>query len=130
MSKPSENMNNVPDGFRHLSRGLLSRASILVLLVPITAMSGVTNTDIAGVPPQPTEPAKSTSPGAAYQLRCWQDGRLLFEESHVALPQSDSANYRIKLAATDRRGQPIYIAETANATCLISKPPAERGWGK
>lgn len=58
-----------------------------------------------------------------YRLRCWQHGRLLFEEDDIALPP-DGSRYTLKLAGTDRDGRPLYVAETLNATCLVRHAPA------
>lgn len=51
-------------------------------------------------------------------MRCWQQGRLLFEENLAALP-ADGTRYTLKISGTDRDGRPVYVAETGNATCLI-----------
>jgi hypothetical protein len=92
--------------------------------LPLAAMAGVTT---GGAPPEPPSRAAPAAPSTAgtpkantgsYQVRCWQYGRLLFEENHIALPVGNG-RYGIKLAGTDPRGKPIYIADTDNATCLI-----------
>lgn len=60
-----------------------------------------------------------------YLLRCWQYGRLLFEERDVQLPADISAG--LKLRGTDRNKQALYVTDTGNATCLIRHvPPASR----
>jgi hypothetical protein len=102
MSKPS-------DGRRFLAA--------LVLLLPLLAGGAVT----VGVPARPaaTEPPPPT-PGL-YQIRCWQHGRLLFED-RIRLPD-DGAAYGIRLSGTDRNGKPMYVAETRNATCLVRQAP-------
>ena len=58
-----------------------------------------------------------------YQIRCWQHGRLLFEENQVTLP-ADGARQAVKISAADRDGRPIYVAATDGATCLI-RPSGE-----
>ncbi|MBI3154134.1 MAG: hypothetical protein HYZ20_01855 [Burkholderiales bacterium] len=69
-----------------------------------------------------TDPVRDTAAGArpdgGYQIRCWQHGRLLFEENRVSLP-AEGTRQALKISATDRDGRPIYIAGTDNATCLI-----------
>jgi hypothetical protein len=65
--------------------------------------------------------------GGGYQIRCWQYGRLLFEENRVTLP-ADAARYGIKMAGTDRRNKPIYVADTRNATCLIRSAVESPPW--
>jgi hypothetical protein len=59
-----------------------------------------------------------------YQIRCWQQGRLLFED-RITLPR-DAAAYRICVSGTDRNGKPMYLAETHDATCLMRVVPDER----
>jgi hypothetical protein len=90
----------------------------LVLLAPLLAVGAVT----IGAPP-PARPAGSEPPPTPglYQIRCWQHGRLLFED-RITLPD-DGAAYGIRLSGTDRSGKPMYVAETRNATCLIRQAP-------
>jgi hypothetical protein len=89
----------------------------LMLLVPVLAVGAVT----VGAPARPgaTEPPPP-APGP-YQIRCWQHGRLLFED-RITLPD-DGAAYSIRLSGTDRTGKPMYVAETRTATCLIRQAP-------
>jgi hypothetical protein len=90
-------------------------AAVLVLLVPVLAIGAVTVGAPAPARPAATEPPTPV-PGL-YQIRCWQHGRLLFED-RIRLPE-DGAAYGIRLNGTDRYGKPIYVAETRNATCLV-----------
>ncbi len=94
----------------------VAAAAALALLLPPAAQAGITAAD--GV--------ESLKQGH-YQIRCWQQGRLLFEENNISLP-ADSAKYGIKMNGTDRNGKPIYVADTANATCLIRSVDDERAW--
>lgn len=123
MFKPSDN-EQAP--LRSLVSGLLSRASILALLVPISALSGVSTTNLPEAA-KPVVTEKVTKAPGTYQIRCWQDGRLLFEEGHVSLP-ADSGQYGIRMSGSDRNGRPIYVAETRNATCLIRASNEDRVW--
>jgi len=72
-------------------------------------------------------------PARGYQLRCWQYGRLVFEENGVRLDPNDgardasAAGGRQRLRVRDREGQPIIVTETANATCLLRAERADRG---
>ena len=77
-------------------------------------------------------PSAAPAPKAAqrvtagpWQVRCWQDGRLLFEENGVSLP--DTAQYPTLIAGADRQGRRLYVAETRNATCLLRQAAADRG---
>lgn len=113
----------------------------LLLSAPLCALAGVNTTGpatrpAAGAKAEPSteiRPAQKSAatapakPGGPYQIRCWQYGRLLFEENLAALP-ADNTKYSIKVAGSDRKGQPMYVAETSNATCLIRSAPGERAW--
>ena len=97
----------------------------LALLAPICTLAGVAPTDSPlAVRPGATEKLMKAS---TYQIRCWQYGRLLFEENQVVLA-ADNAQYTLKIAGTDRKGQPLFVAETKNATCLIRSAVDERAW--
>lgn len=99
-------------------------AAALACLVPLGALAGITggNSNEAARAPSVTSASSgdktAKTPPGTYQIRCWQEGRLLFEENQVALP-ADSTRYGVKMAANDRNGKPIYVADTRNATCLI-----------
>ena len=69
-------------------------------------------------------PVVERKPVAApgYQVRCWQYGRLLFEERGVEL---DSAHTQgLKLSGLDGRKLPVMVTDTGNATCLLRRTPA------
>lgn len=103
-------------------------ALALALLLPLPALCGVTSID--SPVPETSLPTAVDKSAGTYQIRCWQLGRLLFEENHVALP-ADLARQGLKLSATDRHGRPIYLTDTANATCLIrSGQNDERPWSR
>lgn len=89
------------------------------LLAPLLVVSGVVGTD-------PGRAGVAGKPAAnGYTLRCWQEGRLILEEQHVTLPPGvDGASTRLQLI--DRHQQPIVVAETKNATCLVKARPPER----
>ena len=93
-----------------------------VFWMPLLAVSGIVGTD-------PGRAGAIGKPAAGgYTLRCWQDGRLILEEQHVTLPPSvDGASTRLQVI--DRHQQPIIVAETKNATCLVKARPPERPKG-
>jgi hypothetical protein len=89
---------------------------LLALLAPALVTAGVVGTEILG---------KGGTRPAGYTLRCWQEGRLILEEQHVSLPPMvDAASTRLQVL--DRQQQPMIVAETRNATCLVKARPAER----
>jgi hypothetical protein len=95
------------------------------LFVPTAGTAGVTpgESDDVTVVPAPDKEV----PRPSYQVRCWQFGRLLFEENNVSL-NLDGGPYTPKLQGTDGKGGPVYVAETKNATCLIKPVASERSW--
>ena len=104
---------------RLLAAGLLA-AIAGVLLLPMWGLAGTIATDEAPVAERPAAP-----PSGRFQVRCWQHGRLLFEERDVDLAGETLAG--LKLRATDRQRQPVLVTDTGNATCLIrSSPPPYR----
>jgi len=128
--------------------GRLAAIVLFALLAPVVAIGGVT-LQAPDTPPQPVPPAAGVIAGAAasapvvtpvrpstvqvrppapglYQIRCWQHGRLLFED-RISLP-ADAAAYGIRVSGTDRDGRPMYVAETNNATCLVRIANDERSW--
>jgi hypothetical protein len=74
----------------------------------------------------PATPTTTAAPGL-FHLRCWQHGRLLFEETRVSL-RASGAIYNIRITGSDRHQQPLYVAETQNATCLIRQEPPQKRW--
>lgn len=59
--------------------------------------------------------------GAKYQFRCWQYGRLVFEESRDSL-LADSA----KVVTVSRGGEPgetVQVLDLMSSTCVLSVAP-------
>ena len=56
-------------------------------------------------------------------LRCWQDGVLIVNESRVA-PAAEPFPYALKFPSKSAGGLPMYLTAFSSATCLI-KPVAE-----
>jgi hypothetical protein len=104
-----------------------ARLAALTLCAPIWALAGVTTTEPTELANQAPAADKTLSVAGSYQIRCWQYGRLLFEENQFTLA-IDASQYSLKLSGTDRNGQPIYVAETKSATCLIRHARDERAW--
>lgn len=71
----------------------------------------------------PPPPVPRTTLESGYQVRCWQYGRLLFEERAIQL--GAEAPGGVKLQGTDARRQPLMVTDTGNATCLIRRIPAK-----
>ena len=97
----------------------------LIAAVLVMLLSPWLNSATAGVDPEERKNAFDSAPKTAapakaplYQVRCWQNGRLLFEENEIQLPP-DLAAAGLKLRGTDRSKRPVYLADTQNATCWV-----------
>jgi len=98
------------------SPGITALSMVLLLVVPVMASSGVSR-----IEPRATSPGSADAQvaGSSYEMRCWQQGRLVFEQNLVELPSSDGTPYTLRVSGADRDGRPVYVAETTNATCLL-----------
>lgn len=108
---------------RALARFPALALALATMLAPMIATAGVSPLEAGPL----VTPSPKPSPRAAglWQIRCWQDGRLLFEENGVSLP--DHVEYPTLISGADRQGRPIFVAETRNATCLIRPAVVDRG---
>ena len=128
MSKPNESR---PGRAKQLGirlaavSGVALVAAIGALQLPLGASAGVAaaGTDdrvVSQLPPTPAPPvaaaASSQRATGTYQLRCWQYGRLLFDEGPVTL--GAEARQGAKLVAIDRRGAPLIVTDAGGTTCL------------
>lgn len=69
--------------------------------------------------------AASKAEPTRYSMRCWQYGRLLFDETLAQLPPETEAT-TIKLQGADRAHATYHLLDTRTAVCLV-KPAADRG---
>ena len=67
------------------------------------------------------EKSFTAGPPRAYLLRCWQHGRLLFEEEIAEAPE-DKAQVRMRLAGPAHTN--ITLIDTGTGFCLV-RPGAE-----
>lgn len=89
---------------------------VLLLAMPVVASSGVAGTESREAP---RSEAYQPAPEAPYnyEMRCWQHGRLMLEQTLRELPADD--RHPMRESGSDRHGHPVYVAEAGNATCLI-----------
>jgi hypothetical protein len=87
-------------------------AALSLLLLTALAVAADESRNPLDATPSARAPAEPL-----YVMRCWQYGRLLFEERDLTQPPEISAG--LKLRGTDRNRQPVYVTDTGNATCLI-----------
>ena len=71
-------------------------------------------------PPAPAAPVRKAS--GTYQLRCWQYGRLLFDEGPVTL--GAEARQGAKMVGTDRNGGALFITADLGGTTCLARPSA------
>ena len=97
-------------------------AALGLLAASINAAAGV----IEAERQREVAPVKKTPP--VLLLRCWQEGRLLFEEPLASVPAETRKNAR--LSVVDRNGQTLHVIHMAGATCLVRSTPAEEYRGE
>jgi hypothetical protein len=123
MSKPSESTLRLRAG---VLAGVLATGALL-LTAPAGAALRIADARLPRAVGAELDPGAGVAGGElVYQLRCWQNGLLLFQENLARLPANASDGLR--LSGTDRNHRPIYLAETRNATCLIRSVVPERSW--
>ena len=116
---------------RHQGLGIM--LGVLVTSMPWMAQAGVVETELklakSGLLDKgPEVKAKPDVTGSInYQLRCWQYGKLIFEEDNLSPPPDTRVVYKLTLRERDARRSPVHLLETLNATCLIqpSRGPKE-----
>jgi hypothetical protein len=115
-------MSNRNDAVSWLTPAALAVALVgtLVAITPQPADAGKVDAPPQALPPE----REAAATDGTYQLRCWQYGRLLFEERALVLATDMVEG--LKLSGTDRRRQPVLVTDTGNATCLIRRAPAPR----
>ena len=109
-------------------RRAVALAAATCCLLPLlagTTQAGVTPEDRKNGFDAATAAAASQPKGTLYQVRCWQEGRLVLEENDVQFP-NDLTAQGLKLRGHDKQRRPIYLADTKNATCIVKGMPAER----
>ena len=87
---------------------------------PVGAAAGATDRVAPPPPPAPPAVVARRTPGT-YQLRCWQYGRLLFDEGPVTL--GPEAREGAKMVALDRNGAAVIVTEAGEATCIARPSP-------
>lgn len=127
MYKPNDSR---PDSKEQRIHGLaaltglaLVTATGILLQLPLGATAGIAsgagNRNPTDLPPSTAAPNQK-APGT-YQLRCWQYGRLLFDEGPVTL--GAEARQGARLVAIDRHGAPLIVTDAGGTTCL-ARPSA------
>jgi hypothetical protein len=109
--------------YKPAERAAALTLALAAMLAPTLAAAGVSTLEGGPAAAPGAKPAPRTA--GSWQIRCWQEGRLLFEENGISLP--DATQYSAVIAGADRQGRPVYVAETRNATCLIRQAVADRG---
>jgi hypothetical protein len=95
----------------------------MLLQLPQGATAGIASSEAdrnASHVPRSTAASNQKAPGT-YQLRCWQYGRLLFDEGPVTLGAETRQSAR--LVAIDRHGVALIVPDAGGTTCL-ARPSA------
>ena len=98
----------------------LVAATGMLLQLPFEATAGIAPGDgdriASNIPPSTAAPnQKAQKAPATYQLRCWQHGRLLFDEGPVTL--GAEARQGSRLVAIDRHGAALIVTAAGETTC-------------
>jgi hypothetical protein len=102
--------------FRHRDIVLLGAVlGIFAAMVCAPAHAAVIDGAAAGTATAQAAASAQTAP--RYHLRCWQNGRLLFEQAVASLP-ADVGRSSTRLQAKDGTQEPVIVYETRNATCM------------
>ena len=66
--------------------------------------------------------------GAGPTLRCWQYGRLVLEESGVALPSAEKGMKPLVFPRQEGRADSVYVFDLNQGMCTITgtAPPSDR----
>jgi hypothetical protein len=81
------------------------------------AQAGVSSTDV----PAPENKAKSSSVREqVYQIRCWQEGKLLFEESDWVLTPEQAKQIMVR-AKKQKADTGVLVIELRNSICLLKQ---------
>ena len=137
MSKPNESLPGRAKwlGIRLAALSRIALAAVVgILQLPSGATAGVATAAaaaddrvVSGLPPAPPPPASTPAPRqkgqGTYRLRCWQYGRLLFDEGPVTL--GPEARQGAKLVATDRNGGSVIVTDSGWTTCQARPYPPE-----
>ena len=90
--------------------------ALALLQLPFAATASAASGPYERAGSQVSASAAMPDPGATYQLRCWQSGRLLIDEGLVTL--GAEARQAAKLVVSDRRGAPLIVTEIGGSTCV------------
>lgn len=95
-----------------------SRNSLLAAATLAVALSAAAQAEITPV----TRVGLQIDGATRFQLRCWQQGKLIIDEHDVALP-GDIKLDGARIRGRDRGQQPVYVVEARSAVCFV-KPMA------
>jgi hypothetical protein len=126
VSKPNESR---PDRAKRLGLRFAAMTGIALVAVagvllhmPRGATAGVATGADDRVAAKAPPPAANPRAQGTYRLRCWQYGRLLFDEGPVTLGPETRQGAR--LVATDRQGGTVIVTDSGWTTCQARPFPA------
>jgi hypothetical protein len=105
-----------PFGWPHVCLAAAAALGVLVVIAAMPPTARAATIEGASASPPAANAGQAAAPAPRYHLRCWQNGRLLFEQSVATLPAD--AGRSTRLQAKDGASEPVIVYETRNATCL------------
>jgi uncharacterized SAM-binding protein YcdF (DUF218 family) len=104
-----------------LATGIVAAAAFLISVVmaqtPVPRPSATAAAQMPG-------PGAQTRLWTGHQLRCWQHGRLLLDETLAQLPPDGFAP-SIRLPGPEGRGGAVTLFSAGTTTCMV-KPASDR----
>lgn len=67
-------------------------------------------------------PVSQRQGNEAPTLRCWQEGRLVFEQAGVSFAEAPAGAHVLRREG--RNGQPVYVFDMKHGLCVLSTEPA------
>jgi hypothetical protein len=104
---------------RFTMRRSLSIVIAAALVVPLTVFSAATGWEIRQGADARRVAAAKTPAGEYQRVRCWQEGRLIFDEGPV-VTATEWLPYLLKWHGGDGNRARGALFDTRNATCLVT----------
>lgn len=119
-TSPGPTADRAADRWMRLA-AMLGATITLALPVSTSAGTSAESGAVLKTAMQPKAGAGTTrGERAGYELRCWQEGRLILQEHFLRAPPESAAD---ALRLNDTAGRPVRVLETTNATCLLKAVP-------
>ncbi|MDH5731798.1 MAG: hypothetical protein OEZ58_22680 [Gammaproteobacteria bacterium] len=97
------------------------KATFFMLI--LSSVIALNNVAIAGVSPgrESLEIERAKIQLYTSQLRCWQRGKLIFQEAGWVLDRKSEEKSTLVFTNAKKTGKSLYLTGSNNATCLYTK---------